>query len=255
MTDAEARRRSFGAVAELYDRRRPSYPPPIVDAVLSGVASGATVVESGCGTGIASALFLERGMRVIGVDPSEEMTAVARRRGVEVVVSGFEDADRPAASADVVAAAQSWHWVRQPAGCEAARRLLRTGGRLAVFWNSARPDETPLRAEMNRVYERWAPGLAQTSVVTTWTGEADRYRGDIVASGLFDEPAQTALDWQCAYTTEEYVELLQTHSDHIVLPAGQRASLLAAVADVVGAAGGTVVLPYRTTLITATPLP
>ena len=190
-------------------------------------------------------------MRVIGVEPSEEMAALARRRGVEVVRSAFEDVALPDASAEVVAAAQAWHWVEQPAGCRTAARLLRPGGRLAVMWNTARPDDSRLRGEIQRAYERRAPELAETSVVTSWTGDAERYRGDIVASGLFAEPAETALDWQCVYSTEEYVELLQTHSDHIVLPPEQRAALLAGVAEVVDAVGGTVVFPYRTTLITA----
>ena len=45
-----------------------------------------------------------------------------------------------------------------------------------------------------------------------------------------------------------YVALIGTHSDHIVLEDGKRHALLAAVADAIDAAGGTLTVPYTTHL-------
>ena len=53
------RAESFGAVAELYDRARPSYPEALIDALLAGGAE--RVLDVGCGTGIAGALLAARG--------------------------------------------------------------------------------------------------------------------------------------------------------------------------------------------------
>jgi len=56
----ERRRLSFGGVAELYDRSRPSYPPALVDDVLefAGVGPGEAdrALEVGAGTGKATVL-------------------------------------------------------------------------------------------------------------------------------------------------------------------------------------------------------
>src|ERR1700681_1836449 len=75
------RRLSFGDDAEQYDRARPSYPAAAVDAAIDG-ANIRRVLDVGCGTGIASQLFLDRGCEVVGVEPDERMAAVAHRRGV-----------------------------------------------------------------------------------------------------------------------------------------------------------------------------
>ena len=83
------RRLSFGDDAERYDRARPSYPAAAVDAAMDG-ANIRRVLDVGCGTGIASQLFLDRGCEVVGVEPDERMAAVAHRRGVNVVVTPFE---------------------------------------------------------------------------------------------------------------------------------------------------------------------
>src|SRR5579875_229237 len=113
----EARRRSFGLVAELYDRARPSYPPELIDDVIaltasspgqrapaapsgsegpdrggenalppSGVDGGSVLraLEVGAGTGKATALFAARGVRVDALEPSAAMAAIARRNAVRL---------------------------------------------------------------------------------------------------------------------------------------------------------------------------
>ena len=71
----------FGEVAELYDRHRPAYPGVVVDDLigLAALGPGALVLEVGAGTGKATAMFAQRGIRVLAVEPSAEMAVVARR--------------------------------------------------------------------------------------------------------------------------------------------------------------------------------
>lgn len=74
----------FGPLAETYDRLRP------VDSnwwelfellVAEGDLGGQRVIDVGCGTGRLAAALAERGARVWGVDPSEEMLRRARLVG------------------------------------------------------------------------------------------------------------------------------------------------------------------------------
>jgi trans-aconitate methyltransferase len=66
-------------VAELYDRARPSYPAGAIDALLAhgALAPGDRVIEVGAGTGKATELLAARGLRVLALEPSAEMAAVA----------------------------------------------------------------------------------------------------------------------------------------------------------------------------------
>jgi hypothetical protein len=53
------------------------------------------------------------------------------------------------------------------------------------------------------------------------------------------------------YSSAEYVRLVQTHSDHVVLPAEQRGLLAQSMADAIDRAGGVVVANYVTIAVVA----
>jgi SAM-dependent methyltransferase len=252
----EGRPRSlvFGEVADLYDRRRPSYPPELVDTVVASAPPGSALVDVGCGTGQATSLFAVRGVAVVGVEASPAMAAQARTRcrpfpRVTVVTSRFEDWDGPRAGFGAVTAAQSWHWVDQDLGLAKAAHVLCPEGVLALFWNTPRPEGTPLAGELQEAYRRQAPDLADSSVVFRWHAGADEQEERLVRSGWFGPCERRSWDWASTYTTEEYVELLQTHSDHRLLPGDQRRRLLDDVAAVVDRAGGRLTYAYRTLLV------
>jgi SAM-dependent methyltransferase len=73
----------FGQLAENYDRLRPPDRNwrELVDVLVeAGDLVGRRVLDVGCGTGAVTVALAERGARVWGVDPAEEMLTVARRR-------------------------------------------------------------------------------------------------------------------------------------------------------------------------------
>lgn len=151
---ARARREAgnpFDAAAgEHYDAVRPSYPAESVAWVLEGLGQGhdlgLDVVEVGAGTGLftrsLAALPVDRVRSVTAVEPAASMRAVLERDvaagsdgRVRAVPGTAEATGLPEGSADVVVAAQAWHWVDPAAGSAEAARVLRPGGRLAAVWN------------------------------------------------------------------------------------------------------------------------
>jgi ubiquinone/menaquinone biosynthesis C-methylase UbiE len=127
--------RSFGPVADAYDRARPSYPD---DAVTWLTGSGhSMVLELGAGTGKLTEVLHRAGHEVLATDPLPEMLAVLGSR-VEVnhVVATAEHIPVRSRSVDVVICGQSFHWFDHSLAMAEIARVLRPGGVLALAWNT-----------------------------------------------------------------------------------------------------------------------
>ncbi|HXP37412.1 MAG TPA: methyltransferase domain-containing protein [Solirubrobacteraceae bacterium] len=244
-----SRAESFGAVAELYDRARPSYPPELIDALLAGGAQ--RVLDVGCGTGIAAALLAARGCELLGVEIDERMAEIARTRGLEVEVAQFEHWDARGRTFELLTSAQAWHWIDPLAGAQRAASVLEPGGRVGLFWNFGSPPAEVL-ALLNPIYERHAPGLGRGSVLLGGAdARAQAAVAGIASAGEFAAAEVDTFAWSKAHVTAGWLELLQTHSDHQTLPAEQRERLLQAVGEAIDSLGGSFELPYEAILVSA----
>ena len=76
----------YDGIAEYYEQFRPSLTPDELAALRRLLGRGAgRCLDAGCGTGVATAAVAELGWSVVGVDVSEDLLELARRRGLEVV--------------------------------------------------------------------------------------------------------------------------------------------------------------------------
>ncbi|MBC8066538.1 MAG: class I SAM-dependent methyltransferase, partial [Chlorobia bacterium] len=133
----------FSSRVENYVKYRPSYPEEVLDLLTEecGLRPGSVVADVGSGTGIFSRLLLERGYRVFGVEPGDEMRAVSERdfMGVENFTSvprKAEDTGLGAHSVDLVTVAQAFHWLDISGFRAECLRILHPGGWVAIVWNS-----------------------------------------------------------------------------------------------------------------------
>lgn len=257
------RRLSFGSAADLYDRMRPSYPAELVEDILAFAETrpGEAALEIGAGTGKATRLFAERDLAVQALEPSPEMAALARSncRGfpdVSVEEAEFERWEPGGATFAIVYAAQAWHWIDPAVRYRKPADLLRKGGALAAFWN--RPDwsNCVLAADIDSHYRAVIPELLEESgpmrpsrqpMPELW-GDPP---GEIAATGRYEAPVQRRYTWRRRYSTEEYLSLLQTHSDHILLAEDRRRALLRGVGAIIDLAGGAIEIDYVTHLTLA----
>ncbi|MEU8383303.1 class I SAM-dependent methyltransferase [Streptosporangium sp. NPDC048865] len=245
---------SFGVDAERYDRARPRYPDAMVDRIVAA-SPGPAVLDVGCGTGIEARQFQAAGCEVLGVEPDARMAGFARRTGVEVEVARFEDWDAAGRVFDAVVAGTAWHWVDPVAGAAKAVRVLRPGGRLAVFWHVFQlPPE--VAEAFGEVYRRVVPdspfafqgsGDALEGYQPLFAKAADGIR----EVGGFGDPEQWRFDWERSYTRDEWLDQLPTSGALTRLPPDRLAEVLEGAGAAVDALGGGFTMPYATVVVTA----
>jgi ubiquinone/menaquinone biosynthesis C-methylase UbiE len=127
--------RSFGPVADAYDRARPSYPEEAVSWMTG--AGRSVVLELGAGTGKLTQLLHESGHDVLATDPLPEMLSrLAHRVPVKHVVATAEQIPLRSRSVDLVVCGQSFHWFEHDRALAEIARVLRPGGVLALAWNT-----------------------------------------------------------------------------------------------------------------------
>ena len=124
----------FSGVAGDYARYRPDYPEKLFDWLARQPAAAGTAVDVACGTGQATLPLVRRFERVVGVDASAELIRKAPAdAGIEWKVARAEATGLPAASADLVVAAQAAHWFDHDAFAREVKRILKPGG-VVVVW-------------------------------------------------------------------------------------------------------------------------
>ncbi|MBV9580242.1 MAG: class I SAM-dependent methyltransferase [Chloroflexi bacterium] len=233
-------RATFDAAAERYARARPGYPARLFDDVvqLVGLEPGARVLEIGCGTGQATRPLAERGFRIVAVELGAALAAVARRNlaafpSVEVVVGAFEAWPLPPEPFDLVLAATAFHWLDPAMRLAKTAAALRPGGCLAIVTTDHVAGGTePFFVDVQTCYERWDPAtppglrLQPADEIPTESYAIER-------SSWFEMPIVRRYTWEQAYTTDSYLDVLLTYSNHLALPSEARAGLLSCIAHLI----------------------
>ncbi|MEY9927704.1 SAM-dependent methyltransferase [Catenulispora sp. GP43] len=244
---------SFGEDPARYDRARPDYPRALIDRIVGGQPAR-TVLDVGCGTGIVARQLQAAGCAVTGVEPDARMAAFAAERGVAVEVATFEDWDPAARLFDTLTAGMTWHWVDAATGAAQAARVLRPGGRIALFWNAFQVP--PQLAEaFARVYAEILPehpmyqhGVRAGKEVYAplLTSTADRLR-----DAGFEQVEHWRDEWKRTYTRAEWLDLFPTFGGHALLPRATVAALQEAIGAEVDAVGGEFEVEYATVTVAA----
>ena len=214
--------RAFDTVAALYDAQRSGYPEELF-ADLSAIAalgSGARVLEIGCGSGLATTGLASRGFDITAIDPGPSLVDIARQRfgnspNVRFAVASFEDWPLEPDCFRLVAAAQSWHWVRPDIGFRKAADALVSGGRLAIFGH------TPIwSTELTRRLEPSYKSLSGEMLappVENWYLPEGPIPELVTASGYFVDVARRGYSWRRRYSASSFAAYLGTRSDHLRL--------------------------------------
>jgi len=229
-----------------YEKWRPRYVKDMYSDIIaySNLGPKSKALEVGIGTGQATEPFLETGCAVTAIEIGKSFAEyVSWRFGdypkFSVLNTRFEEYVCEPQSIDLVYSATAFHWIPSETGYPKAFGLLRRGGAIAVFWNRPfvnRPDD-PLHQEIQGVYRK--------------------YRGEVKTQPEYDEvkymTVQNAI-LRCGFvdvmlklyhstrefSSDDYVGLLNTYSDHLSMEKCVRLKFEADIKRAIDAFGGIV---------------
>lgn len=153
----------FTGKAGGYARYRPSYATEFIDylATSNTLTKDSVIADIGSGTGILTKQLLDKGLRVLAVEPNADMRSVAERQlseytGFVSVPGTAEETTLAATSVDLAVAAQAFHWFDHDRFKDECRRILKPGSKVALVWNS-RDENSPVVREMDDINVRYCP--------------------------------------------------------------------------------------------------
>lgn len=133
----------FSNRAANYAKYRPGYPEKVFDYLdqQCRLTPDSVIADIGSGTGIFTALLLQRCYTVYAVEPNEAMRREAEKQLKHQArfhsVNGAAEATTLADKAiGLVVCAQAFHWFNNPETKAEFKRILRPGGLIALIWNN-----------------------------------------------------------------------------------------------------------------------
>ena len=239
-------RTTFNEAAERYHRARPGYPDELFDELirLAKLTADSRLLEIGPGTGIATLPLARRDFAIHGIELGDDLARAARANlatypKVVIETAEFESVELDSGAYDLVYAATAYHWIRQPEGIQKIARILKPGGHCAVFrhhhvWS---PESDEVIRQTQEVYLQYVPD-STPDFRLPHAEEVSSLEREFVASGSFHPPAVRKYLFNVEHTSESYVELLKTFSDHIRLPEPNHSRLFEGIARVIDGVPG-----------------
>ncbi len=153
----------FSGKAENYVKGRPAYSAELLEYMADtiGLTSEKTVADIGAGTGIFSKQLLERGCKVVCIEPNDDMraAAVTTLEGLEnisIIDGTAEDTTLEKSSVDLITVAQAFHWFDVDKFKVECKRILKENGIVCLIWNH-RDTETEFSKAYQAIFAKYCP--------------------------------------------------------------------------------------------------
>lgn len=185
-------RNPWDEVASIYEDVRPSYPDELINQIvdIAKLSASSSLLDIGAGTGKATILFAEKGLRIHCIEPGRNLAGILVKKclhypNVSVDVVDFEGwMPNKHEKFDLIFCAQAFEYIDPQVRYEKCHELLKKDGFLALFW---------------------------------YGHENEQWESDIFSSGLFQKPMVFNYHSELASDTETCIKALESDSKFILL--------------------------------------
>ncbi len=242
---------TFDTVADTYGKMRPGYVDALYEMLFAYQPEGedSCVAEVGSGAGQATEALLRTGCALTAVEYGPQFSSLLKEKfrqypKFSVITAKFEDMFFEDNAFDLVFSASAFHWVPEKIGYEKVRSMLKPGGAFARFANH------PYRAWGNpalgeRIDDLYAAFYnpfhnRQRTVIREYSEEEAASLASVAEQYGFRDIRYALFYRERIFSSREYIALLGTYSDHIVLPEQLRSEFFAQIEEAIEANGGSI---------------
>lgn len=241
---------TFNEDPELYDRMRPKYPVELINDVIlkTALSKDKEILEIGPGTGQITYPFVEKGYLITCIELGKELadflkTKLKVYQNVKLINSSFEDWKSEGKTFDLIISAQAFHWIDKQVGYQKVANLLKPSGFLALIWIFTEAIE--FRSEFDRAYQKYLPDSKPPESIEI---QIQKRYSEIASANIYKDIRIFQYPFSIEYSTEEYLDLLNTYSDHRSLEERTRNLLFTEIKNIIDCHGGKIRENYVATL-------
>ncbi len=190
-----------------YYQYRPNYSARAIDMLIRGVsanleATGYRVLDVGAGTGNLTIMLLERGLRVVAIEPNDSMREIGIERTngqpVQWVKANGIETGQPDDCYDWVTFGSSFNVMDRTQALKETHRVLKSGGFFSCLWNHRNLDD-PIQSQCEQIIEKLVPNYERGV-------RREDQRPTIEQSGLFTDVFYLEVDTQVLQAREDYLD-------------------------------------------------
>lgn len=240
---------TFNTKAETYEKMRPGYVPDLYDDIfkLADVNANSNVVEIGIGGGQATLPILKTGCRLTAVEYGENFAQICREKFKDyssflIIVGKFEEVALKENFYNLIFSASAFHWIPEEIGYPKVLNLLKSGGVFARFANhpyrnKGNPD---LAKVIDHIYALYYYKFYNKTpqILQEYSEQEASARADIAKKYGFVDVSYKLYNRTRIFTSEEYIELLGTYSDHIAIEENIRKKFFSEIKSAIDNFGG-----------------
>lgn len=219
---------TFNDDVKNYDRYRPDYPyklfQDIIDYSINPIES---VLEIGAGTGQATSPFADLETNITAIDIGENMVNYLSEKfnnysNINFICSSFENFNCDSKNFDLVYSATAFHWLDENYALPKIKSILNENGVIALFWNHpfVGRSNDKLHCEIRKVYNKYRPN---DRAPREFSDEDTEKYASLLSKFDFKNVKAKLYRRERHFNADEYIGLLNTYSDHRLLPSDIKA--------------------------------
>lgn len=208
-----------------YDCFRPPYPDELFQDIknYSSINEESNSLEIGIGTGQATKSILQTGCSVTAIELGDKLSNFVKNKfrkynNFNVINADFMTLPLKSNSYDLVYCATAFHWLPLEEGYRKVNDILKSGSTIALFWNHPFPNrKDDISNKVNRqVYDKYCP--SDKEIIEFGEKDCERRTRELEQFGFKDVEAKLYHRVR-TLTSDSYIALLNTYSDHRALDA------------------------------------